>query len=265
MKLVSLGNVKTFLEINQANHDNLLNLIIEQVSSAIQAYLGRTLTQSEYTEYFNGGKRHYYLKAYPIFNWESIDGITLSGSSPVSVNFIGHDFSTGDKVKFKDISGTTELNDNTYTITVTDSSNFTLDNTDSSNFTAYSSGGSCSKAPVVTVSDATGYDDKAEYYVWEEEGLIEFVTPPSYTLPRQVKIVYTGGYSVDTSTNIVNVPDDMKRACLMQVAFDFRRRKDVGVTSISMPDGSISIQSPSTLLPEVTRILKMYRSRSVGD
>ena len=264
MKLISLDNAKTFLEVNDGGRDKLITLLIEQVSSAIQAYLGRTLTQGEYTEYFNSGKKYYYVKAYPFFNWQTITGITLSGTSVVSINIVGHSFSTGNKVKFKDILGTTELNDNTYTITVTDSSNFTLDDTDSSDFTAYTSGGTGSIAPVVTVSDSTSYSDKSEYYVWENEGLIEFVTAPTYTLPRQVKIVYTGGYTTDTN-GILQVPDDIKRACLMQVAFDFRKRKELGITSISMPDGSTSIQNPSTLLPEVVRILKMYRSRSVGN
>jgi len=39
------------------------------------------------------------------------------------------------------VVGTTELNDNTYKVTVVDANTFTLDDTDSDNFTAYTSGG----------------------------------------------------------------------------------------------------------------------------
>lgn len=264
MKLVSLSSVKSFLEVTDGKNDSLINLIIQQVSKAIESYLGRNLTQAEYTEYFNGGKRYYYVKSYPLFKWQDISNITLSGSSVVSITLTSHGYSTGNKVKFKDIVGTTELNDNTYTITKVDANTFTLDSTNSSNFTAYSSGGSASIAPAVVVSDATGYDDKSEYYVWENSGLVEFVTPISTTLPRQVKITYTGGYAAD-SDGILQVPDDLKRACLMQVAFDFRRRRDLGVSAISMPDGSLSVQNPTSLLPEVVRILKLYRNKSMAD
>lgn len=261
MKLVSVSDVKAFLEKTDSVHDTLLGTLVEQVSKAIESATSRTLTQTEYTEYFNGGKRYYYVKAYPIFNWKSIVSITLSGTSAVSVNIATHGFITGNKVKFKDILGTTELNDNTYNITKTDSSNFTLDGTNSSNFTAFISGGYGSKAPVVTVSDSTGYEDKSDYYIWDTEGLIEFVVPPSTSLPRQVKVVYTGGYA--ESGGVLQVPDDLKRACLMQSAFEFKRRKDLGISSLSMPDGSIAMTSSAALLPEVVRIIKLYRNYNV--
>jgi len=71
----------------------------------------------------------------------SITGITLTGTTPVSIKLVAHGFSTGDQVIPSDIVGTTELNGNTYRITKTDADNFTLDDTDSSNFTAWTSGG----------------------------------------------------------------------------------------------------------------------------
>lgn len=72
---------------------------------------------------------------------KAIEGITLSGTSPVSIQIAGHDFSEDDMLKFADIVGTVELNGNSYTVSVTDADNFTLDGTDSSDFTAYTSGG----------------------------------------------------------------------------------------------------------------------------
>ena len=75
----------------------------------------------------------------------TVTGITLSGSNPVSVAMTSHDCDTGDRVRFQDVSGTTELNGNWYTITRTDADNFTLDGTDSSNFTAWTSGGTMTR------------------------------------------------------------------------------------------------------------------------
>jgi hypothetical protein len=48
-------------------------------------------------------------------------------------------------------------------------------------------------------------------------------------------------------------------AVIMQTAFIFRRRKDIGLSSISLPDGSISVVAPTELLPEVKAVLKEYR------
>jgi phage-related protein len=75
------------------------------------------------------------------YSGESIEGITLPSGSPVSINIIGHPFTTGDVVSFLDVGGTTELNSNSYTVTKTDDDNFTLDSTDGDNFTAWTSGG----------------------------------------------------------------------------------------------------------------------------
>jgi len=70
-----------------------------------------------------------------------IEGITLSGSLPVSVQITGHGLTDGRQVIFDGVGGTTELEDNTYKVTVTDANNFTLNGTDSSAFSAWTSGG----------------------------------------------------------------------------------------------------------------------------
>lgn len=73
-----------------------------------------------------------------------IAGITLSGTNPVSIQVTAHGLSSGRQILPEDVGGTTELNDNTYKITVTDANNFTLNGTDSSDFTAWTSGGTVS-------------------------------------------------------------------------------------------------------------------------
>ncbi len=72
---------------------------------------------------------------------QDLEGVTLSGTSVVSVEITDHGAVTGDEAIFADAAGCTELNGNRYTITRTDDDNFTLDSTNSSNFTAWTSGG----------------------------------------------------------------------------------------------------------------------------
>jgi len=71
----------------------------------------------------------------------TIAGVTLVGINPVIIYAVGHGFSTGDIVTFKNVGGTLELNANVYTITVIDADYISLDGTDSSTFSAFTNGG----------------------------------------------------------------------------------------------------------------------------
>lgn len=107
-------------------------------------------------------------------------------------------------------------------------------------------------ALTITVdSNAVTKDD--DYFVYEDSGWIEFVYKPSYYEPQQISITWTGGYAV------ADIPSDLQYAAMKQVAFIFRRRKDVGISSVSLPDGSMSINNPDDLLPEVKNILRSYK------
>ena len=92
-------------------------------------------------------------------------------ANPGSITVVGHGRSTGDEVGFLNVGGMTELNGNSYTITVVDSDTFTIGvdtsafttyvsggdahlNTDTSAFTAYSSAGKARQA----VNTLTGLD-----------------------------------------------------------------------------------------------------------
>lgn len=97
----------------------------------------------------------------------------------------------------------------------------------------------------------------SHYYLWEDIGLIEFITSPTDTTPKAVSITYTGGYTETDS--VLAVPDDLKHACIEQVIFLFRRRKDIGLSSVSMPDGSINVLSPNDWLKSVLGVLNHYR------
>lgn len=109
---------------------------------------------------------------------------------------------------------------------------------------------------VVTLTGATQTID-SQYYLWDDLGMVEFITSPTDTTPKAVSITYTGGYAETDS--VLAVPDDLKHACIEQVIFLFRRRKDIGLSSVSMPDGSINVLSPNDWLKSVLGTLNRYR------
>lgn len=113
-----------------------------------------------------------------------------------------------------------------------------------------------SVALIVTLTGAA-QTINSQYYLWDDLGLIEFITSPTDTTPKAVSITYTGGYTETDS--ILTVPDDLKHACIEQTIFLFRRRKDIGLSSVSMPDGSINVLSPNDWLKSVLGILNHYR------
>jgi hypothetical protein len=109
----------------------------------------------------------------------------------------------------------------------------------------------------VTLNDeAVTKDD--DYYLDEDLGVIEFWGGTGTRWPRAVKVVYTGGYT-EGEDGVLAVPDYLKHACLMQVAFEFKRREDLGLSGVSMPGGSVSTYQPADLLPEVKGIIKNNR------
>jgi len=71
--------------------------------------------------------------------------------------------------------------------------------------------------------------------------------------PKTLKVTYTGGYAADA------IPADLEMAVRSQVAYDFNRRKDIGLESVSFPDGSIQKVNSGEFLPSVLAVLKRYR------
>ena len=103
----------------------------------------------------------------------------------------------------------------------------------------------------------------SDYYVYEDEGIVEYFTPRNHcNEPKCMKFVYTGGFEeiYINGEDVLNVPNDLQRACLIQTSFEFRSRKDLGAITISTPDGSTSKGSTGTLLNEVQEIIKSYRN-----
>lgn len=96
-----------------------------------------------------------------------------------------------------------------------------------------------------------------DYQVWFDSGLIEFISDLPKNAIKSIKVEYKGGYKED-DYGVLEVPDDLKYACLLQSSWEFRNRDTSGFFSINLPNGSISTR-PVDLLPTVKQILKQYR------
>lgn len=66
IQLISLAELKIFLEEDGTDFDNLLLPIIQEVSAQIESHLNRKLKEVARTEYFSGGRSFYQLRAFPI-------------------------------------------------------------------------------------------------------------------------------------------------------------------------------------------------------
>jgi hypothetical protein len=88
--------------------------------------------------------------------------------------------------------------------------------------------------------------------------------------PKALKVTYTGGYNAfyagegSPPEGYNPPPDGLEMAARTQVAYDFNRRKDVGLESVSFPDGSIQKVNSGEFLPSVKAVLNRYRMRPNG-
>ena len=121
--------------------------------------------------------------------------------------------------------------------------------------------------PVVSISSIHGSDA----WTWDEGALIP---ADHYRLlgggmvayrygvwpygPGALKVTYTGGYALD------EIPADLEMAVRTQAAYEFKRRRDIGLESVSFPDGSIQKVNLGEFLPEVKAVLNRYRIRPYG-
>ena len=100
--------------------------------------------------------------------------------------------------------------------------------------------------------DAVTPEDPSEYAFEAGTGMVNFRSFIWPCGPQGVQVTYTGGYET--------IPADLEKATAVQVAYEFRRRKDLGLTRVSFPDGTVQ-KMADWLLPEVKAVLSAYRLR----
>lgn len=92
---------------------------------------------------YNCGGFPYGVPANPDILPKAISGV--SNGNPAVITCASHGYSTGDRIRFMNVGGTTELNGNDYTITSINANSFSLNGVDGSTLTPYTSGGACAE------------------------------------------------------------------------------------------------------------------------
>jgi hypothetical protein len=97
-----------------------------------------------------------------------------------------------------------------------------------------------------------------DYLCYNSTGRLYRVNRVWYAGPKTVLVTYTAGYNCTTGN--ITLPSDIRLAALKQIAFEFGRysRGDLGLDSVTYPDGSIA-RTQSGLLAEVKEVLDRYR------
>lgn len=110
------------------------------------------------------------------------------------------------------------------------------------------------------------------YFVWDDEGLVEFDATTTYTEPKDILIEWFGGYPASTATVsgtvetclLSTIPNDLKLACKLQAAYVYRRRRDIGLSIHTNHDGTYNVKGTMELIPEVKSILNSYKKPATG-
>lgn len=106
--------------------------------------------------------------------------------------------------------------------------------------------------------------DPSAYHVKSELGVLVLDTDRTawVTGDDVLQVIYTGGMGTDTDDFISNYPS-IAMAVEMQAVTFWRNRERLAHRGVSMPNGSVSLESPGDFLPAVEDILKRHRRRTV--
>lgn len=188
--LLTLTQLKAYINESGSTLDALLVLVIDGVSDVFNGITGRMLAKTTWTSRaINGsGSRYLYLPDYPVVG--SITGIVESDEDGNTVSYTSSDFTL------------ISTNDYAFLLKVVG--------------------------------------------VWRRGYLNETLT-------------FVAGF--DVAGTSPTIPGDLKFAALEQTAFEWKKaqQKDWGVTSKTFPDGSITKENVTELLPQVKAIINRYR------
>jgi hypothetical protein len=120
-------------------------------------------------------------------------------------------------------------------------------------------------ASIAEAGDALTEGEDNDYLLYADRGILKKVSGVWYKGSKTILITYTAGYTVqgaNPGTGEVVLPADLKLACMIQVAREWKKNtlSEWGVISKSSPDGASVTKTETGLLKEVREILDRYRS-----
>lgn len=129
---------------------------------------------------------------------------------------------------------------------------------------------------ITSIKDASDYDfDNAEAWVADEDyrivangtkGILYTLLGYWDEVPDSIQVIYRGGYCPAGSSPGVGetaVPDDLREAAILQAVYNFQRKDDLGLQTVSGTGGSIAKPGDADLLGQVKRILDDYRLKTL--
>jgi hypothetical protein len=111
-----------------------------------------------------------------------------------------------------------------------------------------------SAIPVGTITSITETcDDTDTEYTSDDYDIVDYgIKLASKIKNSKLTIVYTGGWET------ADVPSAVSRAALLQTAYEFQSKEQIGAEMVSTEGGSVS-RPALNLLPEVKRMLNKYK------
>lgn len=107
-----------------------------------------------------------------------------------------------------------------------------------------------SNLTVTDDGDALDEGSDYDYVLYPDRGIIKSTSEIFTSGLRIIAATYDGGYDED------DLPEDLRSELKKQMKFEFRRRKDLGLSSVTYPDGTVNKFIVDDWLPSVQKILR---------
>jgi hypothetical protein len=102
----------------------------------------------------------------------------------------------------------------------------------------------------------------ADYLLMDEGKIwsLYFTVRPLYYSSPTIKVEYEGGYDpLEVIDGDYSIPADLKLAFVRQAQYDLKRRKDMGIATVTFKDGNVIKQPLVEMLPQVETVIQRYR------
>jgi len=269
--IVTLQEQKAYQEETTTNQDSLLEILINAVSTFFEGLLrgqgGKNLKETTYTnKYLNGsGKTYLLLPNFPIL---SISAITEAGATLTENTHFTVDYEWG--ILWKESGVWADIRRNikiTYKAGYSDAYKMDFDSGSEEpaigkTLTSILGSGVMS---AIKVTSGTWAGGDAVGYVEFVSITGEFANDETVDISGGNSNVMTVNEPAGSAKQYSGIPDDLKLACMEQVAVEHKRatKKEHGELSRSFGEGSISKMTEKNLLPYVKDTLNKYKRHSL--